>query len=189
MSSIFKIPLLDPESPDLWVDNVRDSLSTSGMAAIFTAADCRNKADVPVQIRSEVDRTEPWKMACAWTHIRRSLNSVPNIYARSGRCKFPDVESLIRTVLYAVQKRSQGVEARLRDEMSAANLADYPSLAAYIGDLEAKFSKLAAHGVKMTDSEQRYFLIRGLTADYNSVRASILSYRDRYDRPADLVTV
>ena len=40
----------------------------------------------------------------------------------------------------------------------------------------------------MTDSEQRYFLIRGLTADYNSVRASILSYRDRYDRPADLVT-
>ena len=74
-----------------------------------------------------------------------TLLELPNIYARSGRCKFPDVESLIRTVLDAVQKRSQGVEARLRDEMSAANLADYPSLAAYIGDLEAKFSKLAAH--------------------------------------------
>ena len=40
----------------------------------------------------------------------------------------------------------------------------------------------------MTDSEQRHLLLRGLTTDYNTIKASILSYRDRYDRPADLLT-
>ena len=110
------------------------------------------------------------------------------MFARSGRCKFPDLEGLIRTVLDAIQKRSQGVETRIRDEIGAANLADYPSLRAYIGDLESKFSKLAAHGVRMTESEQRYLLLRGLTADYNSIRASILAFRDRSNNRADLAT-
>ena len=59
------------------------------------------------------------------------------------------------------------------------NLADYPSLAAYIADLEARFSKLAAHGVFVTDSEQRYVLLRGLTANYDNIKSSVLSYRDR----------
>ena len=100
----------------------------------------------------------------------------------------PDLKCMVRAVLDAIQKRSQGAEARLRDEVAAANLADYPSLRAYVSDLETKFDKLAAHGVTMTDSEQRHLLLRGLTTDYNTIKASILSYRDRYDRPADLLT-
>ena len=55
------------------------------------------------------------------------------------------------------------------------NLADYPSLAAYIADLEARFNKLAAHGVFITDSEQRYVLLRGLTANYDNIKSSVLS--------------
>ena len=188
MTGVFKVPMLDPDSPDLWVENVRDALDGSGMGAVFVAADCRDRTEVPVRVRLQVEAIDQWKMEFAWPHIRRSLNSVPSLFARSGRCKFPDVEGLIRVVLDSIQKRSQGVETRLRDEIGAANLADYQSLASYIADLEGKFSKLAGHGITITQSEQRYLLLRGLTADYNGVRASILGYRDRNNNPADLAT-
>ena len=39
MAGIFKVPMLDPDSPDIWVENVRDALDASGMGAIFVAAD------------------------------------------------------------------------------------------------------------------------------------------------------
>ena len=77
-------------------------------------------------------------------------------------------------------------ETRLRDELTSMNLADYPSLAAYIADLEARFNKLAAHGVFITDSEQRYVLLKGLTANYDNIKSSVLSYRDRDGNKADL---
>ena len=93
---------------------------------------------------------------------------------------------MIRSVLDVIQKRSQGVETRLRDEVNGMNLADYPSLAAYIADLEARYSKLAAHGVFITDSEQRYVLLRGLTANYDNIKSSVLSYRDRQGNKADM---
>ena len=187
-SGTFKIPLLDPDAPDVWIENVRDALFTTGMSVTFRAADCRVKDEVPVRLRIEADLVEKWKLAIAWTSVRRSLNSVPTLFSRSQRCRFGDIEGLIRTVLNVVQKRSQGVESRLRDELSAANLADYPSLSAYIADLEAKFGRLAAHGVAMTDTEQRYKLLRGLTSNYDNVRATILSHRDRLGNRADLVT-
>ena len=119
------------------------------MSAIFRAADCRVKAEVPVRLRNEADMIERWKLAFAWTAVRRSLNSVPSIFARTQRCKFADIEGMIRCVLDIIQKRSQGIEVRLRDELIAANLADYPSLATYIADMEVRFGKLAAHGVFM----------------------------------------
>ena len=188
MTGTFRVPSLNPEAPDLWIDNVRDAMFSCGMAAVFEAADCRNKLDVPIRVRLAAERVPEWKLALAWPVIRRSLNSVPNVFAKTRRCRVPDVEGMVRAVLDAIQKRSQGAEARLRDEVAAANLADYPSLRAYVSDLETKFDKLAAHGVTMTDSEQRHLLLRGLTTDYNTIKASILSYRDRYDRPADLLT-
>jgi gag-polypeptide of LTR copia-type/Zinc knuckle/Zinc finger C-x8-C-x5-C-x3-H type (and similar) len=137
-------------------------------------------------LRNEVDAIEKWKLAFTWTAIRRSLNGIPSLLARSQRCKFADVEALIRSVLDVVQKRSQGVETRLRDELIAMNLADYPSLAAYIADLEARFNKMAAFGVNITDAEQRYVLLRGLTDNYDNVKSSVLSYRDRDGNKADL---
>ena len=188
MTGAFRVPALNPEVPDLWIDNVRDAMYSCGMAAVFDAADCRNKLDVPIRVRMAAEMVPEWKLAAAWPVIRRSLNSVPNVFAKTRRCRVPDVEGMVRVVLDAIQKRSQGAEARLRDEVAAANLADYPSLRAYVSDLENKFDKLAAHGVTMTDSEQRHLLLRGLTAEYNTIKASILSYRDRYDRPADLLT-
>ena len=142
LNGTFRIPNLDPDSPDLWVENVRDALYSSGMAAVFLAADCRIKLDVPVRLRNEVDSIESWKLAFAWTALRRSLNGVPTIFARSQRCRFADVESLVRSVLDVIQKRSQGIESRLREECNAANMADYPSLLSYVADLETKFNKL-----------------------------------------------
>ena len=186
MGGTFKIPDLNPDAPDIWVENIRDALFTSGMSAVFLAADIRVKLDVPVRLRNQVDVIPQWKLAYAWTVLRRSLNGIPSLLARTQRCRFADVEALIRCVLDVIQKRSQGVETRLRDELTAMNLADYPSLAAYIADLEARFSKLAAHGVFVTDSEQRYVLLRGLTANYDNIKSSVLSYRDREGNKADL---
>ena len=71
MSSIFKVPMLDPESPDLWVENVRDSLDASGMSAVFVAADCRNRIEVPGRVCLEVEAIDRWKMEFAWSHVRR----------------------------------------------------------------------------------------------------------------------
>ena len=133
------------------------TLFTSGMSAIYRAADCRVKSEVPIRLRCEVDGIPRWKHAFAFTTVRRSLNSVPNIFARTHRCKFADIEGMVRCVLDVFQKRSQGVEVRLRDEVSAANLADYPSLASYIADMELRYSKLAAHGVIMTASKDITF--------------------------------
>ena len=158
MTGTFKIPLMDPDIPDVWVENVRDALFSSGMAAIYRAADCRVKAEVPVRLRNEAGAIPRWKHAYAWSAVRRSLNSMPDLFKRTGRLKFADIEGMVRCVLDVFQKRSQGVEIRLRDEVSAANLADYPSLASYIADMELRYSKLAGHGVTMTDGEQRYHL-------------------------------
>lgn len=75
-----------------------------------------------------------------------------------------------------------------REECNAANMADYPSLLTYVADLETKFNKLAAHGVWMTDSEQRHLLLRGLTSNYDNAKASILIYRNRDGDRADFAT-
>ena len=53
---------------------------------------------------------------------------------------------------------------------------------------ELRFSKLAAHGVSMTDSDMRYYLLKGLTATYDNIKASTLTYRDRQGNRADLPT-
>lgn len=185
LTSVFRIPAFSPDSPDAWVGNVKDALFAAGMSAIFDAADCRNKTEVLVRVRNAVDLIPSWKKAFAWTAIRKSISAIPSISARTQKCKQGDVETLVRSVLDHVQKRSQGVETRLREEVAAANLADYPSLRAYITDLEAKFNKLASHGVIMTDGEQRHLLLRGLTADYSSIKASILTYRGRFGQRAD----
>ena len=182
LTGTFKIPPVDPDTPDVWVENVRDALFTSGMAAIYRAADCRVKAEVPVRLRNEVDAIPRWKHAFAWSTVRRSLREP---FARTGRLKFADIEGMVRCVLDVFQKRSQGVEIRLRDEVSAANLADYPSLTTYIADMELRYSKLAGHGVTLTDGEQRYHLLKGLTSNYDSIKASILSYRDCNGNRAD----
>ena len=95
-----------------------------------------------MRLRNETDTIEPCKLAFAWTAVRRSLNA--NLQTLKG---------LVRCVLDVFQKRSQGVETRLRDQLNAANLADYPSLSTYVADFELRCSKLAAHGVVMTDHE------------------------------------
>ena len=96
LTGTFRISALDPDAHDVWVESVRDALCTSGMSAIFRAADCRVKAEVPVRLRNEADMIERWKLAFAWTAVRRSLNSVPSIFARTQRCKFADIEGMIR---------------------------------------------------------------------------------------------
>ena len=62
MTGTFKVPALDPDAPDLWVENVRDALFNSGMSAVYRAADCRIKNEVPVRLRTETDKIEPWKL-------------------------------------------------------------------------------------------------------------------------------
>ena len=47
--------------------------------------------------------------------------------------------TLIRSVLDYAQGRSQGLESRLRDELAATNMADYPTLKAYV-ELENSIS-------------------------------------------------
>ena len=64
MTGTFKVLELDPDAPDVWVENVRDALYTSGMSAVYRAADCRIKAEVAVRLRNETD-SEPWKLAFA----------------------------------------------------------------------------------------------------------------------------
>ena len=105
-----------------------DALFSAGMSAIYLAADCREKSEVPVRTRIGVELIPLWKQAFAWTVVRRSLQSVQAIYTRTKRCPKGDLEGLVRMVLEYVQKRTQGVETRLRDEVAAAQLVNYPSL-------------------------------------------------------------
>ena len=132
MTGAFRVPALNPEVPDLWIDNVRDAMYSCGMAAVFDAADCRNKLDVPIRVRMAAEMVPEWKLAAAWPVIRRSLNSVPNVFAKTRRCRVPDAEGM----------PSKSAHKALRDEVAAANLADYPSLRAYVSDLENKFDNL-----------------------------------------------
>ena len=156
------------------------------MSAVFQAADCRKAEDVPVRLRNCVDLIQPWKLAFVWTAIRKSLQSVPSVYNRTQRSRKGDVEGVVRSVLDFVQKRSQGLESRLREELAATNLVDFPSLKLYISDLETKFNRLLNQGVRITESEQRHILLRGLTPEYNSIKASILTFRNRFNQTADL---
>ena len=148
------------------------------MSAVFHAADCRRVDEVPVRLRNCVDLIPRWKLVFVWTAIRRSLQSVPSVYNRTQRTKKGDVEGVIRSVLDFVQKRSQGLESRLREELAATNLVDFSNLKAYISDLETKFNKLLNQGVVITEW--------GLMPEYNSIKASILTYRNRYNQYADL---
>ena len=76
-------------------------------------------------------------------------------------------------------------KSRLREELAATNLVDFPNLKSYISDLETKFNKLLNQGVRISESEQRHILLRGLTGEYNGIKASILTYRDRFNQYAD----
>ena len=142
LTSTFKIQSFNPEAPDMWVESVSDALFSAGMSAVFQAADCRKAEDVPVRLRNCVDLIQPWKLAFVWTAIRKSLQSVPSVYNRTQRSRKGDVEGVVRSVLDFVQKRSQGLESRLREELAATNLVDFPSLKMYISDLETKFNML-----------------------------------------------
>ena len=185
LTSTFKIQQFNPEAPDMWVESIDDALFSAGMSAVFHAADCRRVDEVPVRLRNCVDLIPRWKLVFVWTAIRRSLQSVPSVYNRTQRTKKGDVEGVIRSVLDFVQKRSQGLESRLREELAATNLVDFSNLKAYISDLETKFNKLLNQGVVITESERRHILLRGLTPEYNSIKASILTYRNRYNQYAD----
>ena len=145
------------------MESVSDGLYSVGMSAVFQAADCRDKDEVPVRVRNAVELIPPWKQAFVWTAIRRSLQTVPAVHNRTQRGSKGNVEVLIRSVLDYVQKRSQGLDSRLRDEVAATTMADYPSLRAYISDMESKFHRMVSNGIVMTDREQRHLLLRGLT--------------------------
>ena len=82
-----------------------------------------------------------------WGAIRKSLQGVSAVYNRTQRSRKGDVEGVVRSVLDYVQKRSQGLESRLREELAATNLVDYPNLKCYISDL-----------------------VRGLTPEYNGIQ-------------------
>ena len=107
VTSTFKIHALSPEEPDMWVDSVSDALYSTGMFAIFSAADCRDKSEVPTRTRIGVELIPPWKQAFAWTVIRRSLQSVPAIHNRTKRCGKGNLEGMVRLVLDYIQKKSQ----------------------------------------------------------------------------------
>ena len=186
LTSTFKIPSFNPEAPEMWIESVSDGLYSVGMSAVFQAADCRDKDEVPVRVRNAVELIPPWKQAFVWTAIRRSLQTVPAVHNRTQRGSKGNVEVLIRSVLDYVQKRSQGLDSRLRDEVAATTMADYPSLRAYISDMESKFHRMVSNGIVMTDREQRHLLLRGLTPEYNGVKASILTFRNRFNKPAEL---
>ena len=163
LTSTFKIQPFNPEAPDMWVESVDDALFQAGMSAVFRAADCRRMEEVPVRLRNCVDLIPQWKLVFAWGAIRKSLQSVSSVYNRTQRSKKGDVEGVVRSVLDYVQKRSQGLESRLREELAATNLVDFPNLKSYISDLETKFNKLLNQGVRISESEQRHILLRGLT--------------------------
>ena len=185
LTSAFKIQPFNPETLDMWVESVDDALYSAGMSAIFQAADCRRVEEVPVRLRICVDLIPKRKLVFVWTALRKSLQSVASIYNRTQRTKKGDVEGVVRSVLDCVQKRSQGLESRLREELAATNLVDFSNLKSYVSDLETKFNKLLNQGVRITESERRHILLRGLTPEYNSIKASILTYRNRYNQYAD----
>ena len=102
----------------------------SGRLWDFHFQDHRIKTEVLVRLRNETDKIEPWKLAFAWTAVRRC-------------------------VLDVFQKRSQ--ETRLRDQLNEAKPADYPSLSTYVADFELRCSKLAAHGTTDAGSTPAIF--------------------------------
>ena len=154
LTSTFKIQPFNPEAPDMWIESVDDALYSAGMSAVFEAADCRRLEDVPIRLRICVDLIPRWKLVFVWTALRRSLQSVSAVYNRTQRTKKGDVEGVVRSVLDLVQKRSQGLESRLREELAATNLVDFPNLKSYVSDLETKFNKLLNQGVRITESER-----------------------------------
>ena len=95
----------------MWVDSVSDALYSTGMFAIFSAADCRDKSEVPIRTRIGVELIPPWKQAFAWTVIRRSLQSVPAIHNRTKTLWMGNLQGMVRLVLdYYIKKKSQGVQ-------------------------------------------------------------------------------
>ena len=85
LTSTLRIQPFNPEAPDMWVESISDALYAAGMSAVFLAADCRDKDEVPVRVRNAVELIPPWKLAFAWTTIRRSLQSVPAVYNRTQK--------------------------------------------------------------------------------------------------------
>ena len=103
LTSTFKIPSFNPEAPEMWIENVSDGLYSVGMSAVFQAADCRDKDEVPVRVRNAVELIPPWKQAFVWTAIRRSLQTVPAVHNRTQRDQRETSRSL--SVLYSTTSK------------------------------------------------------------------------------------
>jgi hypothetical protein len=75
-------------------------------------------------------------------------------------------------------------------------MADFPDLRSYVASLDANFARLAKMGNPQKDDSKRFFLLKGLNADYErNCLSTILSYESReglqganYDKAVKILT-
>lgn len=163
-----------------WILKVQDALLQAGMHAMFNVTGVhRDELADEGDVRACAAYPQ-WALNTAWSAIRSSLPASGPAQAKTLSICPGDVKTLLRTIRIFYESSTINEQHSILAKLSTTIMADFPDLKSYVASLDANFSRLAKMGNPQKDDTKRFFLLKGLNAEYErNCFSTIISYESR----------
>ena len=173
-SAYIKLMKLTEENYTQWERQVKDMCFACGwMPYFYKAIPHELEADGLVTIdASAAARLGLEDRSLLWQKLTYSFDDELNLSEIISK-RYGDVVKLLRYVRKMFYKDSLYAIATLTEQLLALSLNDYKDLQAYIAGFDAIMRQLLCAGKRTMDGDKCFYLLRGLTPDYDALKAQI----------------
>ena len=163
-----------------WILKVSDALLQAGMHAMYNITGVqRDELAEEADVRA-CSLYPVWALNTAWSAIRSSLPAHGPAQAKTLSIRPGDVKTLLRTIRNFYESSTINEQHSILTKLSNTNMADFSDLRSYVASLDANFARLAKMGNPQKDDTKRFFLLKGLNAEFErNCLSTIISYESR----------
>ena len=163
-----------------WILKVSDALLQAGMHAMYNITGVqRDELAEEADVRA-CSLYPAWALNTAWSAIRSSLPAHGPAQAKTLSIRPGDVKTLLRTIRNFYESSTINEQHSILTKLSNTNMADFSDLRSYVASLDANFARLAKMGNPQKDDTKRFFLLKGLNAEFErNCLSTIISYESR----------
>ena len=161
-----KLPQLQGDNYDAWERKVKHTFYAPKCLPLYEASKIgKGEAGARVGGFSESLRQK------AWGVVLGSLDD--DMTAKIDKVKLGEVEELLRELEAQFYRNTMQTKTMLMEQLLSTKLDQHPDLDAYITAMETQTKKLIGMGDNIDDEKRTFYLLRGLPAEYDSIRAVI----------------
>ena len=157
-----------------WILKVSDALLQAGMHAMFNITGVQ---------RDELADAEDLRVCSLYPQhcvVRSSLPANGPAQAKTLSIRAGDLKTLLRTIRTFYECNSINEQHSILTKLSNTSMTDFPDLRSYVASLDANFARLAKMGNPQRDDTKRFFLLKGLSAEFErNCLSTIISYESR----------